>query len=225
LQEGKNDLAMQLLKPEGLVNSDIQKELSKIKQRHFVDPMKLRYVIRESRNIYGVCDRTSTLKYGECFVRVTVGNGEYRTLSGLIFVSKNPCYLLGDIRVLRAIDSSYLAEKKRGRLAQESIRNMERDLIDCIVFPVLGDMPHSVEIAGSDLDGDQYTVCWDSRLIPTHSHDAYPYPGALESCQGTVTPESMIKFFSEQNRSVMGKIDYFFGQWCDLQGAGCDVRF
>lgn len=39
-------------------------------------------------------------------------------------------------------------------------------LVDCLVFPVLGKRPHANEIAGSDLDGDQFFVCWDSEFLP-----------------------------------------------------------
>lgn len=111
------------------------------------EPNKIRILIRHSRTLYGVADHTKTLKYGEVFCRITT-RGESRTIKGLVIVSKNPCYLLGDIRVLKAVDSS----------DYPALRHLERDCVDCVVFPVQGVRPHSVEIAGSDYDGDQYLI-------------------------------------------------------------------
>lgn len=73
--------------------------------------------------------------------------------NAFIIVSKNPCYHPGDIRytpphfccltmtfrVLRVVDVPAL-----------------HHIHDAIVFPVKGDRPHPNEIAGSDLDGDNY---------------------------------------------------------------------
>jgi hypothetical protein len=130
-----------------ITHPDIQKALHEIRRKYVENPEKIRLRIPKSRNIYGVCDHTSTLNYGECLVRVTV-RGEAKSIKGFVIVSKNPCYLRGDVRVLKAVDSSDYPQ----------LRSLERDLVDCIVFPTKGRRPHFNEIAGSDLDGDQYFV-------------------------------------------------------------------
>lgn len=35
--------------------------------------------------------------------------------------------------------------------------------------------PHPNEIAGSDLDGDVYYVCWDPRLVPEEDKEPMDY--------------------------------------------------
>ena len=65
-----------------------------------------------------------------------------------MLVTKNPCLYPGDIRKLEAVDAPILRSHIR----------------DCIVFPTEGPRPHSDEISGSDLDGDQYWVYWGNDL-------------------------------------------------------------
>ena len=190
---------------------------------------KLKLLIPESRTLFGICEptqlgqKTFNLKYGECFVRVTV-NGKPETIVGDVVVSKNPAYLQGDVRVLHAV----------------SYPDLERHdlLVDCIVFPVVGPRPHSVEIAGSDLDGDEYFVCWDPHLIPPkivepYGYPAYEAPTSRQDLQTNALSEQerlqkdvqeMVKYFSIQNvaQKKVGRISSLFDKWADRKGAGSD---
>ncbi|OQR79267.1 putative RNA-dependent RNA polymerase SHL2-like [Tropilaelaps mercedesae] len=139
------------------------------------------------RNLLGVLDETGKLEYGEVYVQYTVregslgedwdkisetkkkakendgddksatepGNeenaalkGETKILKGPVVVTKCPCVAPGDVRMLTAVDVPELAHLK-----------------DVIVFPKKGPRPHPNEMAGSDLDGDEYVVIWDSRFF------------------------------------------------------------
>ena len=46
-----------------------------------------------------------------------------------------------------------------------------------VIIGVPGKRPHSDEIAGSDLDGDKYFVCWDEDLIPPKDTEPTSYQG------------------------------------------------
>ena len=168
--------------------------------------IKLRILITESRNIFGVCDPVGILEYGQCFVRPTI-RGKPRTITGKVTVGKNPCYLLGDIRVLEAIDDPRL-----------------HHLVDCIVFPVKGNRPHPSEIAGSDLDGDQYFVTWDADLVPPTLVRPYDYPSVESSNIGNVDDYSMIDYFSRQNQTsgMMGRLDGYYMYWASKEGVKSD---
>ena len=168
--------------------------------------IKLRILIQESRNIFGVCDPAGVLEYSQCFVRVTI-RGKPRTITGKVTVGKNPCYLLGDIRVLQAVDNPCL-----------------HHLVDCIVFPVKGKRPHPSEIAGSDLDGDQYFVSWDKDLIPPRIAIPYEYPSVDTGIGIRVDENAMIDFFSRQNcvSGMMGKLDGYYMYWASKEGVESD---
>lgn len=85
-----------------------------------------------------------------------------------VVVTKHPCHHPGDMRTFSAVDKPEL-----------------RHLRDCIVFPQKGPRPHSNEISGSDLDGDEYAVFWLDRLVPTtdnfqpYDYDSQPPPVPL----------------------------------------------
>ncbi|CAF1045461.1 unnamed protein product, partial [Didymodactylos carnosus] len=119
---------------------------------------------KDGRNMFGIPDETGQLKYGECFIQYTCldggsSKGKLRIVEGDVLVTKNPCLYPGDFRKLTAVNVPQLREYIR----------------DCIVFPVNGPRPHSNEISGSDLDGDQYWVYWGkdfhiNQVVPPLSY-------------------------------------------------------
>ncbi|KAH7978577.1 hypothetical protein HPB49_005942 [Dermacentor silvarum] len=147
-----------------------------------------------ARNMLGVVDTTSKLRYGEtsvCWcpspkaywiVQVFVQFTEIRrprvqyhelpkrtVITGTVLVTKCPCLHPGDVRKFTAIAVPEL-----------------HHVIDCIVFPH-GPRPHPDEMAGSDLDGDEYIVIWEKCLFfvvpkrpPMNFSDRNPEPDNKE---------------------------------------------
>lgn len=126
---------------------------------------RARIYVKDGRWLLGCMDELGVLEYGECFVQVSTPyqddclpenlmglentKHQVKVITGKVIMAKNPCLHPGDVRILQAVDHPAL-----------------HHLIDCFVMPQKGDRPHSNEASGSDLDGDVYFVCWDSRLIP-----------------------------------------------------------
>ncbi|XP_070381715.1 uncharacterized protein [Dermacentor albipictus] len=127
----------------------------------------------KGRNMLGVLDETATLAYGQVFVQFThmgvdlhngapnsgdCNRGSTQVLTawtvaahptpGTVLVTKCPCLHPGDVRKFEAVDVPAL-----------------HHIRDCIVFPAKGPRPHPNEMAGSDLDGDEYIVIWEPDLF------------------------------------------------------------
>ncbi len=84
--------------PASLREPKVQAVLKEIRGRELEKLPKLSIMIPKSRNVFGICDPSGTLEYGECFFRPTI-DGRPKTLTvGRVVVAKNPCYHLGDIR-------------------------------------------------------------------------------------------------------------------------------
>ncbi|KAK3394120.1 RNA dependent RNA polymerase-domain-containing protein [Podospora didyma] len=105
----------------------------------------------------------------------------YRVITGLCIVGRNPSLHPGDIRVVEAVDVPAL-----------------RHIRDVVLFPSKGDRDVPSMCSGGDLDGDDFFVIWDSRLIPPTQ---WCYPpmdhqsvAALEDPNGP-TAESLKAFF------------------------------
>ncbi len=98
---------------------------------------------------------------------------------GTVLVTKNPCLYPGDIRKLEAIDVSMLRHCMR----------------DCIVFPTVGPRPHSDEISGSDLDGDQYWVYWGKELKIDQPIEPLAHSSAQKLIVSRISNEMVIDYF------------------------------
>jgi RNA-dependent RNA polymerase len=74
------------------------------------------------------------------------GHGEIKAEAA---VTRNPCLHPGDVRKLQAVgDQQKLAHLK-----------------DCVVFSKKGNRPVTDMMAGGDLDGDIFFVCWEESIV------------------------------------------------------------
>ncbi|CAF0965632.1 unnamed protein product, partial [Didymodactylos carnosus] len=149
---------------------------------------KARILVKHGACLLGVIDETRTLKYGQVFIQIEQYEKPAIIIQKPVIVTKNPCFHPGDIRLLDAIDVPKLHQ-----------------LTNVIVFPMDGDRPLTLEISGSDLDGDVYFVSWDKRLIFSSNESPLDYHDqaleaekqALSDPNQTISIENVCKFFSE----------------------------
>ncbi|KAK4660539.1 hypothetical protein QC762_119900 [Podospora pseudocomata] len=105
----------------------------------------------------------------------------YKAIAGLCIIGRNPSLHPGDIRVVEAVDVPAL-----------------RHLRDVVVFPLEGDRDVPSMCSGGDLDGDDFFVIWDEKLLPTEwSHppmDHTPQPPVTSDSKKSIM-ESLASFF------------------------------
>ncbi|GMY18202.1 probable RNA-dependent RNA polymerase 1 [Fagus crenata] len=160
--------------------------------------LKSRIFIPNGRCMMGCLDETRTLKYGQVFVQISRSSRQLHNdfshmfltsssnpnnliFEGEVVVAKNPCLHPGDVRVLKAVDVPAL-----------------HHMVDCVVFPQKGKRPHPNECSRSDLDGDQYFVCWDPYLIPPKNILPMKYIGAQTMpLDRDVTIEEVQEYFTD----------------------------
>ncbi|GMS82575.1 hypothetical protein PENTCL1PPCAC_4750, partial [Pristionchus entomophagus] len=144
---------------------------------------KLEMPSEMGRSMYGVLDETGLLQYGQVFIQYSpsIRNASDKTILhlGPVLVSKNPCHAPGDARVFEAVWQPSLSH-----------------LSDVIVFPRYGERPHADEMAGSDLDGDEYSVVFDPKMLLVRNEDAMIFPKvAAASYNFTPTTADVADFF------------------------------
>ena len=89
------------------------------------------------------------------------------------------------------------------------------------MFPTNGKRPHADEMAGGDLDGDSFFICWDERLVPENTCQAEQYPAAPAKKEKVVTTEGKIAYFANQ-RNLQGMVDSLYNAWADKLGPSCE---
>jgi RNA-dependent RNA polymerase len=131
---------------------------------------KARILVPKSATLIGTVDSEGILEENEIFVQIRrdsfkcndasderaykraqvaqLMDGNREVLSGDVMVTRNPCLHPGDIRVLTAVD-----------------RPEFKHLYNVVVFSSKGKRPMCNMMAGGDLDGDVYFVCWDDKLL------------------------------------------------------------
>ncbi|KAL2757784.1 hypothetical protein ACRALDRAFT_2025500 [Sodiomyces alcalophilus JCM 7366] len=166
---------------------------------------KARVVVDQSAFVLGCVDETGTLRghsvatekrggpnnlneLPQIFLQIPdrhTSSG-YRPVEGVCIVGRNPSLHPGDIRVVQAVDCPVLHHLK-----------------NLVVFPSTGDKDVPSMLAGGDLDGDDFFVIWDPKLIPPEwnhppmNHRA-PQP---ETFQRPVSASDLIKFFVKYIRN------------------------
>lgn len=163
--------------------------------------------VKESAMVYGVVDEVGVLRghsrntegkgysrietLPQIFLQVPIESWDgspttnYKVVTGICVVGRNPSLHAGDVRVVQAVDVPEL-----------------RHLKNVIVFPQTGDRDIPSMCSGGDLDGDDYFVFWDKRLIPTEwdhapmDHDASSGTAVVEG-PTDVSIEDVTRFFAQ----------------------------
>ncbi|KAK0717081.1 RNA dependent RNA polymerase-domain-containing protein [Lasiosphaeria miniovina] len=160
---------------------------------------KAKLIVEKGAFVLGCVDETGTLRghskllegqgkpeqnqLPQIFIQVPNPDerNAYKIITGLCIVGRNPSLHPGDIRVVEAVDVPAL-----------------RHIRDAIVFPLVGDRDIPSMCSGGDLDGDDFFVIWDEKLIPPSQWDHPPMdfspPPPVEEKE-IPTTESLMAFF------------------------------
>ncbi|KAI9261119.1 RNA dependent RNA polymerase-domain-containing protein [Sporodiniella umbellata] len=155
---------------------------------------KAKILVPHGAFLLGVMDETGALEEGEVFVQVwdTSKNGTInQVITGDCVVFRNPCFHPGDIRVVKAVNRSEL-----------------QHLSNVIVFSSKGFRDIPSMCSGGDLDGDDYTIFWDHKLMPIkRNYTAMDYTAPSPRLVEDVTISDIKKFFVNYiNNDNLGQI-------------------
>ncbi|KAK1825842.1 RNA dependent RNA polymerase-domain-containing protein [Podospora conica] len=163
---------------------------------------KTRLIVEQSAFVLGCVDETDTLRghkrsieglrkvpiseLPQIFLQISDPESEtkFRVVTGVCIVGRNPSLHPGDIRVVEAVDVPAL-----------------RHLKNVVVFPLGGDRDVPGMCSGGDLDGDDFFVIWDKRLLPEPTEwgcvpmDYTPPKPRKE--EGGVTEGGLMAFFTD----------------------------
>lgn len=183
--------------------------------------------IKKSAFLYGCVDEVGVLRghkketegrkeknidsLPQIFLQVPIDGSEapnssnYRVITGVCVVGRNPSLHPGDVRVVEAVDRPEL-----------------RHLRDVVVFPQKGDRDIPSMCSGGDLDGDDFFVIWDERLIPNEWNFKPMYHDAEASSpkpKEEVTMDQACSFFAKYMKNdCLGLVATAHVAWADKNG-------
>ncbi|KAG2500164.1 hypothetical protein HYH03_001746 [Edaphochlamys debaryana] len=174
---------------------------------------RIRVRLDKSRRVFGVADPSleypaadggRPLQPGQCFFQPLVDGVPTSLLGGHVIMIRNPCYDVGDVRVLKVVDCPACAH-----------------LVDVLVLPVRGDRPTADEASGGDLDGDTFLVVWEPALVEAVRRvPSPPYAAAPERQAGKITMQHLIGYFASHQGALLGRIDRLYHLWAGLHPDG-----
>ncbi|KAK3827569.1 MAG: RNA dependent RNA polymerase-domain-containing protein [Benniella sp.] len=195
-EHGTAKMMVEMVKAGFLQNQDpfIKNLLALFKhQQHEELAKRARILVPEGAYLLGVCDETGDLNEGEIFVQVSgsEGSSKPRIIEGDCIVVRCPCFHPGDVRVVRAVSCKSLAH-----------------MHDVVVFNTKGSRGIPSMCSGGDLDGDDFRVIWDERIVKkVKQHEPMDYSGQGALAAKDVTIHDIKKFFVQYAVSDnLGKI-------------------
>ena len=154
---------------------------------------KARIYVEKSAYVIGIMDEYGILEYGEAFLHIKRDNLDI-ILDQECAVAKCPCLHPGDIRVLTF---------KKYNKNDESTKKYEvfNNYANVVIFPSKGKRPHPDECSGSDLDGDNYFIFYDTDLVPSKKDLFEPMSYLVEKKEPKLdrafTINDVITYFAE----------------------------
>eukprot|EP00981_Chlorochromonas_danica_P001993 scaffold409_cov167-Ochromonas_danica.AAC.25 len=199
---------------------------------------RARIYVPKGAVLMGVMDEKGLLQQGEVFFNLTSELFDSRgstvvpsverfpAVTMEVFVTRCPCFHPGDIRFVRAVSLSDVM-KRVSRLDEKTRRDFElyySSLCDVLVFPQHGSRPHSNEMSGGDLDGDEYFICWEPTLFPPPSERNFqPMDFTINLQPPTkddITEEDIqrffVKFIESDNLGIVAIRHLVLADMCDV---------
>ncbi|RGB37602.1 RNA dependent RNA polymerase-domain-containing protein [Rhizophagus diaphanus] len=157
---------------------------------------KARILMPNSFLLLGVIDETGILEEDEIYVQTSTIVSEQQTSKSKVWtpaiIARNPCLHPGDIRNVKVVDVKKLSHLK-----------------NCVVFSQKGNRPLPNMLAGGDLDGDEFFVCFDKRIFIPRNEEPMVYDSqGREELDRPVVMNDICNFFKNfMLNDRLGQID------------------
>ncbi|KAG0237883.1 hypothetical protein BGW41_008309 [Actinomortierella wolfii] len=183
-ESGTYRMMSAMIKAGFLKSGDIfLKNLIKLCKHQMLEDLakRARIFIPDGAFLLGVVDETGTLEENEIFVQVSSieSPNKRRIIEQDCVVVRSPCFHPGDVRVVRAVNNPRL-----------------HHLHDVVVFNTKGRRSLPNMCSGGDLDGDEFTIIWDSTIVQCVRQEApMDYKGQDTLIKDDITIRDVQSFF------------------------------